>query len=139
MMNLSEKRDKNYSKNYSNGCFHSKYLNSVFDISNRGVDYYNNHNIGFEFKESFMEKRDNIFYKVPELQAKNSDYFVFCVDTSEYYLVNASLILNRFNFKTKKKNANIRIKTIRDCAIYMTIDVNDMKRYIDKITVRFLD
>jgi len=130
-------RQKNYSKR-SNGCFHSKYLNQIFDISNRGIDHYNDHNIGFEFKESFMENRDNIFFKVPEVQAKNSDYFVFCVDTSEYYLVNAEVILNRFSFKTKLKNANIRIKTIRKCAIYMTVDVIELKEFIDKIKVRFM-
>ena len=134
---MSQERAKNYSKR-SNGCFHSKYLNNVFNISNRGVDYYNNHNIGFEFKESFMENRDNIFYKVPEHQAKVSDYFVFCVDTSEYYLVNAKVILYNFGFKTKQKNANIRINTIRKVAVFLTLDVLELKDYIDKITVRFL-
>ena len=130
-------RNKNYSKR-SNGCFHSKYLNRVFDISNCGVDYYNNHNIGFEFKESFMENKENIFFKVPEHQAKVSDYFVFCVDTTEYYLVNAKMILYNFGFKNKMKNANIRINTIRRVAVYMTDDVMELKDYIDNITVRFL-
>lgn len=48
---MIENRDKSFSKNDSNGCFHSEYLNTLFDISNRGVDYYNDYNVGFEFKE----------------------------------------------------------------------------------------
>lgn len=134
---MSEKRDKNFSKNYSNGCYHSKYLNRVFDISNRGVDYYNDYNIGFEFKESFMVKNENIFFKVPEHQAKNSDYFVFCVDMTEYYLVPQRFILTNFNFKNKRKNANIRINTVRTMAIYRTSNVFDLKKHIDKVEVRF--
>ncbi|QYW08132.1 hypothetical protein 15570_00035 [Lokiarchaeota virus WyrdV1] len=133
---MIEIRDKNFSKNYSNGCRHSKNLNTLFDISNSGVDYYNDHNIGFEFKESFMENPKNIFFKVPRYQAKISDYFVFCVSAIEYILVPKEYILERFKFKTKRKNANIRITTIRDMAIYTTIDVNDLKEYIDKIEVK---
>lgn len=130
---INQKRDKNFSRNYSNGCFHSKYLNTLFNISNRGVDYYNDHNVGFEFKESFMTNPDNIFFKVPEHQAKISDYFVFCVNTIEYILVPKEYILEKFNFKTKRKNANIRITTVRDMAIYTTIDIFEMKERIDKI------
>ena len=129
-------RHKNHSKNYSNGCFHSKYLNKIFDISNRGVDYYNDYNIGFEFKESFMENSKNIFFKVPEHQAKISDYFVFCVDTTEYYLVPQKFILEHYDFKTKKKNANIRISTVKKMALYGTDDIFELKEIIDKIEVK---
>ena len=130
---MSENRQKNFSKNYSNGCCHSKYLNEIFDISNRGIDYYNNHNIGFEFKESFMKNPKNIFFKVPEHQAKISDFFVFCVGASEYYLVHNELLLSHFSFKTKKKNANIRISTVRGLAECTTSDIFKLKEYIDNI------
>ena len=133
---INQERHKNFSKNYSNGCCHSKYLNKIFDISNRGVDSYNDHNIGFEFKESFMENRDNVFFKVPEHQAKNSDYFVFCVGTSEYYLVPQRSILRRYDFKTKKKNANIRINIVKEMALYGTSDIMELKEIIDKIEVK---
>jgi len=133
---INQKRDKNFSKNYSNGCFHSKYLNTIFDISNRGVDYYNNHNIGFEFKESFMTNPNNIFFKVPEHQAKISDYFVFCVGTSEYYLVPQRFILRRFCFKTKRKNANIRINAVKEMALYYTDNIIELKEIIDNIKTK---
>lgn len=128
-------RSRNFSKNYSNGCFHSKYLNEIFDISNRGVDYYNDHNVGFEFKESFMKKSKNIFFKVPEHQAKISDYFIFCVDTSRFYLVPSKFILMRYNFKTKMKNANIRISTINKLATRIFVNISNLKEYMDKIEV----
>lgn len=117
----------------SEGCLHSKYLRNIFEISPNGVDSYNDYNIGFEFKESFMKNRDNIFYKVPEDQAKNSDFFIFCVDTTEYYLVDNQKILKRFNFKTKEKNANIRIQTVRKISEFITFDVLELRDYINRI------
>jgi len=124
---------KNFSKNYSNGCEHSEYLRSRFNISNLGVDYYNDNNIGFEFKESFMERIENIFFKVPEVQALNSDYFVFCVGTSEYYIVPQRDILENFDFKTKKKNANIRINTVKQLACFKTDDIDVLEIVIDEL------
>lgn len=121
---------------HSQGCEHSPYLRDLFNISNLGVDSYNDYNIGFEFKESFMVNRDNIFFKVPEDQAKNSDFFIFCVDTTEYYLVDNQEILKRFNFKTKEKNANIRINTVRKIAMFLTCDVFELRDYINKIEVK---
>lgn len=82
-----------------------------------------------------MKNKKNIFFKVPKHQVEVSDYFVFCIDTSEYYLVPKESILNRFKFKTKEKNANIRITTIRNLAIHHSYNVNDIKIIIDKIEV----
>lgn len=118
---------------YSNGCEHSRYLNEIFSISKNGVDYYNPYNLGFEFKESFMSKKEDIFFKVPEKQADCSDFFVFCVHTTEYYLIQKDFILDRFNFETKEKNANIRINTIRKNAEFLTFDVFEMKDHIDNM------
>lgn len=120
----------------SEGCLHSKYLREIFDISPNGVDSYNDYNIGFEFKESFMINRDNIFFKVPEVQALNSDFFVFCVDTTEYYLVDNREILKRFKFNTKEKNANIRISTVRNLSEFTTFDVLELRDYINRIEVK---
>ena len=120
-----------YNNNYKRE--HSIYLNDLFDISPNGVDYYNPYDLGFEFKESFIEKREKIFYKVPEHQTLVSDFFIFCLHTSEYYLVRKEDIEKRFDFKTKEHNANIRINTVKSLSIYNIDDVNKLKEYIDKI------
>lgn len=126
-----------YNKNliYYNGYRreHSTYLNELFDISPNGVDYHNPFNVGFEFKESFMQNKDNIFFKVPQKQTENSDFFIFCVETITYYLVDTKKIIKRFKFDTKEKNANIRINTIKKLSNYFTGDVSRLKEFIDKI------
>ena len=60
---------------------HSDFLNAFFDINIRGVDYYNPHNISFEFKESNMRNKHGIIFKIPLHQIKYSDFFNFFVNT----------------------------------------------------------
>lgn len=117
----------------SAGCFHSGYLNDVFNISPVGIDYKNDNGVRFEFKESFMINEEKIFFKVPEHQVKNSDFFIFCVANYEYYLVDKIEILGRFTFKTKEKNAHVCINTVRQIFLEAFVDVNDLKVFVENI------
>ena len=120
---------------YANGYRreHSDYLREIFDINPNGVDYYNDFNISFEFKESFMVKEKNIFYKVPEYQVKNSDFFIFCLKNRCYFLVDKREILNRYKFNTREHNANIRLNIVKFLSTYNTVNVFVLKDFIDKI------
>lgn len=120
---------------YANGYRreHSDYLREIFDISPNGVDYHNDFNIAFEFKESFMIKEENIFYKVPEFQVKVSDFFIFCLNTRHYFLVDKRDISEHYKFNTKKHNANIRINKIKLFSFFITDNVFALKDFIDKI------
>jgi len=112
---------------------HSDYLNNLFNISPNGIDYHNDYNIGFEFKESFMKKEHKIFFKVPKKQVDLTDFFIFCLASHEYFLVDKRDILENFSFNTKEHNANIRINTIKRLSLYDTSDVFHLKGIIDKI------
>jgi len=120
---------------YDNGdrSKHSKFLNSFFSINNRGVDYYNPNNISFEFKESYMSDKKNIFFKIPEHQINESDFFIFCVNYEKFYLVSKLDIRENFDCKCKSKKAHIRINTVKLFSFYSNENILIFKNYIDKI------
>ena len=120
---------------YSNGYKreHSDYLNNIFDIKPNGVDYYNQFNISFEFKESYMKKEKGIFYKIPKHQLIDSDYFIFSINNTMFYLVDKRDIQENFSCKNKSKLAHVRINTVKLLSIYSNENILLFKQYIDLI------
>ena len=120
---------------YSNGYKreHSDYLNNLFDIKPNGVDYYNQFNIGFEFKESYMKKEKEIFYKIPKHQILDSDYFIFSINDSMFFLVDKRDIQENFDCNNKYELAYIRINTVKILSFYSNENILLFKQYIDLI------
>ena len=110
---------------------HSEFLNSIFDIRPNGVDYFNLNNIGFEFKECYSDK--HLWFKIPKEQIEPSDFFVFCLKTSKFYLVDKRDIAENFDCKGKGERANIRINTVKLLSIYEHENILIFKNYIDEI------
>ena len=113
---------------------HSDFLNAFFDINIRGVDYYNPYNISFEFKESYMRNKKGIFFKIPLHQIKDSDFFIFCVNTELFYLVDKRDVKENYDCKNPSKLANIRINSVKLLSIYSSANLLIFKNYIDKIS-----
>jgi len=112
---------------------HSLFLCQHFDISINGIDYYNSHNVGFEFKETYSPYEKNKFFKIPLKQVKIADYFVFCENTSNFFIVESREIRNRYTFKNKRKKANIRINVVKQMAIFHTKYIEILKKMIEMI------
>ncbi len=112
---------------------HSNYLCETFDININGIDYHNSHNLGFEFKESFIKNEKNMFFKIPKKQAYTADYFIFCNHDKRYYLIPGRDIKKNFSFNTKEENGHIRINTVKLFSIFETNNINELKEYINKI------
>lgn len=127
---------KNYKNEYKSE--HSIELQKYFLISNRSVDYYNDWNISFEFKESFIENIEKIWFKCSKRQLSNTDFFVFIIHSNyclnhEIHIIDSKFILDSYNFKTYKNRANLRINTIRNISIFETNNLESLKEYINEI------
>jgi len=127
---------KNYKNEYKSE--HSIELGKYFSISNRGVDYYNDFNISFEFKESFAIDLKNIWFRCKKKQLINSDFFIFIIHSNyclnhEIHIIDSKFILDSYKFNTYNNRANLRIQTIRNISIYETNNLESLKEYITKI------
>ena len=112
---------------------HSVFLNEYFNISPVGIDYYNPNNIPFEFKESFNPEYKNVRFAIPEYQTLESNYFVLCLNISEYFILRTRDILNRFSFGSKYGLTHIRLSTVRKIKIAKFDDILELKAYIDNL------
>ena len=123
--------------NYNNGyrSEHSNYLNGRFSISNRGVDHYNLNNVSFEFKESFAKNREKIIFVIPKKQLEESSFIIFNVHNEEFYIVRSSEFLMRYSFKNYYKRCYPRINIIKDLSFYETDNLDDLKNFMDKLTI----
>ena len=112
---------------------HSYFLCQYFNISINGIDFYNKHNIGFEFKETWTPIEKNKFFKVPLKQVKIATYFVFCENASNFYIVESQEIRNRYKFKTKEQKAQIRLNSVIEMALFHTKNIERLKEMIEMI------
>lgn len=112
---------------------HSDSLRSHFDIAFNGIDYHNPFNIGFEFKESYMQKETNIFFKIPQKQVKKADFFIFCNHDKRYYVIPTIDIKKQYSFKNKRNLAHMRINTVKLLSAFETNDINELKEVINNI------
>lgn len=112
---------------------HSLFLRRYFDISMNGIDYYNTHNVGFEFKETWSPFNINKFFRVPFWQVENADYFVFCENSSNFYIVESQEIHNRYNFENKTKKAHIRLNSVIEMTLFHTKKIEKLKELIEMI------
>jgi len=122
---------------YSNGYMseHSNCLNGRFMISNRGVDYYNLNNVSFEFKESFIKDRDNVFFVVPKKQLEESMFILFNDNNEEYYIVRSFELLMRYSFKSSLKRCCPGINAIKEICCYETYNLDDLEDFMDNLTI----
>ena len=95
------------------GCRHSKKLQEYFDIERRGIDYINDNGVRFEFKESHAKDITKMFFKVPRHQLANTDFIVFCIYHSEFFIHNSKHILKKYSFDNEKEHCCLRYTTIR--------------------------
>jgi len=63
---------------------HSIFLNNYFNISKSGVDYYNQFNISFEFKETYGIRFER--FRISKKQLYESNYIVFSIQGKEFYI-----------------------------------------------------
>lgn len=122
-------------KNYPNGyrSEHSMRLRQHFKISNRGVDWYNKHDVAFEFKESFRENNKEIKFKCPRHQLKESEFFVFCVRHREFYIIDSEFILNSYKFDNEADHCVLTLNMIKDISCYEEFDYNSLKDCLNNI------
>ena len=130
---------KKYNGNYTSE--HSIELQKYFNISKIGVDYYNDFNISFEFKESFAKDLDNIWFKCNKKQLIQSNFFVFIIHLNyclnhEIHIIDSKFILDSYKFNTYKIRANLRINTIRNISCFETDNLESLKEYINKINYK---
>lgn len=118
-----------YANNYKSA--HSIFLQESFDISNRGVDFYNDNNISFEFKECFTDKIRNQFYKLPLSQVENTDFFIFSLNHKEFHVIDSLFLSKIFKFPNGK--SNIRIGKIRKISIFETNDIEVLNEYLKNL------
>lgn len=123
----------NYNNDYRSE--HSNHLRKHFMISNRGVDYYNLNNVSFEFKESFIERRESIFFKIPKKQLDESSFIVFNVCNEEYYIVRSSEFLMRYSFKNCSERCCSRLNVVKNLSFYRTDNLNNLEKFINGLTV----
>lgn len=126
-MNETQKIFDIYINNYHRN--HSKFLNIFFNLSENGIDYYNQYNIGFEFKESFSDEK--VSFKLPKKQLILSDFIVFCFmnyKEKEFYIHKSKHLLSKYNFnkdfcypskKTVKRNYIFKTKNIKELKIFI--------------------
>lgn len=118
------------------GCEHSIVLREHFLISSRGVDFYNNNNIAFEFKETHSKKLNNIFFKIPKYQLDESDYVVFFVHFAEnfkYFVHSSNYIKRRYSCKNTSKTAHVRIQIVKRNYIAKFKDMDILGLYLELI------
>ena len=109
---------------------HSKFLLKLFHLSQNGIDYYNQYNIGFEFKECFANIKTYYRYKLPKEQLEKSDIIVFCFNNKEFYLVKSYVFLKRYKFNNN--SCCIALSTVRKFAFFRTFDIVKLKDKIEK-------
>ena len=126
----------------SNGRRHSPYLQRYFDISPFGIDYHNDYNVAFEFKETFALKIRSQFFRIPHWQVDESDYLVFIIykwfplenKYSEYcYIVRAEEIEYRYSFNNKNKFAFIRVEIVKEMCFMEFSSVFKLREFIHKL------
>ena len=113
--------------------YHSVFLNKHFNIAPIGVDYYNPNNIPFEFKESFNPEYKNIRFAIPEYQTLEANYFVLCLNITEYFILRTKDILKRFTFGKKYHLTHIRLNTVRIMKTVKFNDILELKEYINNL------
>lgn len=123
----------NYNNNYRSE--HSIHLNRRFKIGNRGVDHYNLNNVGFEFKESFAEDRENIFFRIPKKQLVESPFVVFSVHNEDFYIVRSSEFIMRYSFGTCWQRCCPRINVIKELSFYETNNLDNLEDFINRLTI----
>ncbi len=119
----------NFENNYTSE--HSIHLREHFDIANRGVDFYNDNNKSFEFKEVFTEKPRNQRFTLFKDQVKNSDFLIFSLNFKEFHVIDSQFLLNIYAFP--RDISKIRIGLLRNISIYETNDIEELKQYVQKL------
>lgn len=112
---------------------HSIHLKSVFNINPNGIDHHTPKNLAVEFKESFANKDGYLWFKVPKKQVDVADVFVFCVKEERCYVVDKEDILGNYSFKTKKKNANVRLGTVKSMALFETSNLFELDNFLNQL------
>jgi len=127
----------NNTKLYDNGykSEHSKQLRNKFNIDNRGVDWYNNNNVGFEFKESYAKDEKNIWFKLPKKQLEESHFTLISIHGKEFHIIRNSDVLDEYPFNTYKNRANIRVNSIRAKSIFNSFDLDKVEEFMKKLTM----
>lgn len=124
--------------NYAKESNHSNYLRGFFDISANDIDYYNQYEFAFEFKETIKEINDNcrtnrIQFNCHKNHLENSDYYIFCFRDKEFYLVESKIILNHYNINNKYNIAFVSVRFILNNALVKSNDMLALKDFIDSI------
>jgi len=126
---LNDWKKDNFENNYTSE--HSTFLGKHFDISNRGVDFYNDNNIAFEFKECFTEKPKNQRFTLFKNQIEESDFFIFSLNFNEFHVVDSKFLRDSYEFR--RGLSKIRYGTIRNISIFETNDIERLKDYVKKL------
>jgi len=142
--NLNMEIIEPYEDGYSSE--HSLFLQDHFDISNRGVDFYNSLNVSFEFKECWAKPKYREF-KISQKQLEESDFTIFCVYHNQnkkgkvrlrdlkksFYVVENLFLLESYSFNTFGKRVNLRVTTIEKICSFETKNIEDLKKYVLKL------
>lgn len=116
----------------ANSPYHSENLQRFFNIRPCGVDFINRNGILVEFKETFSEKTDlrDIIFKVEHFVFDESDFIVFCIGTSKYYVHKTRILKQLVSRKAKCGLTSIRAERITKGYIYKTTDINKLRAFI---------
>ena len=118
--------EENYENNYTSE--HSTYLGKHFDISNRGVDFYNDNNTSIEFKECFTDKLRNQRFTLLKNQIEESDFFIFSLNYEEFHVIDSEFL--REIYKFPRNLSKIRFGLLRKISIFETNDIERLKDYV---------
>jgi len=108
---------------------HSIFLNNYFNISKSGVDYYNQFNISFEFKETYGIRFER--FRISKKQLYESNYIVFSIQGKEFYIHKPNYFLSKYTFKNNMCYPNSSI--IRKNYIFKTKDILELRDFIQNI------
>jgi len=112
---------------------HSLFLCQHFDININGIDYHNDFNVGFEFKETWSNIERNKKFRVPLNQVLKAKYFVFCEDFSNFYIVSSEEIQFRYTFRNENRRAIIRLSSVMEIALFHTKNIEVLKKMIKEM------
>lgn len=113
------------------GCKHSDRVQEFFEIESRGVDYVNDFEIYFEFKETWAKKESQMFFRIPRNQLLSSDFIVFFIHDREFYVHKSVRFLRKYKFDNPSKHCCLRYTTIRKNYLAKFTSYRDLKKYID--------
>ena len=120
---------EHYENNYRSG--HSIHLVGHFEIANRGVDFYNDNNKSFEFKECFTDKIENQRFTIPLYQVYINDFFIFSLNCKEFHVIDSEFLREIYEFP--RDLSKMRIGLLRKISIFETKDIEELKEYVRKL------